>query len=98
MHGQNLARTLQFTIEFIQNSVLAGIVESDGEAAVIESKQSQAKLLQKQTTLDETASQALLNQMTEAILASLDRSLTLNRSVPLNDDELDNSSSLQRWQ
>ena len=98
MHGQNLARTLQFTIEFIQNSVLAGIVESDGEAAVIESKQSQAKLLQKQTTLDETASQALLNQMTEAILASLDRSLTLNRSVPLNDNELDNSSSLQRWQ
>ena len=40
----NLGRTLQQTCEYIQNQVLAGIIETDSKVAAIESKQSQARM------------------------------------------------------
>jgi hypothetical protein len=51
----NLGRLLQQTIEYLQDQVLAGILETDSEAETIESKQSQAKMIKRQSSMDENA-------------------------------------------
>jgi len=75
----NLGRLLQQTVEYLQNQVLSSILETDVEAQAIESKQSQAKMVKRQASLDENATLELFNQMITAAWATLDRSLKINR-------------------
>ena len=61
LESLNLGRSLQLTCEYIQNQVLAGILETDTEVAHIESKQSQARMIHAQSTIDEAASTKVFN-------------------------------------
>ena len=78
----NLGRSLQLTCEYIQNQVLASILETDTEVAHIESKQSQARMIHAKSTIDETASTNVFNQLSELIFGNIDRSLRINRLAP----------------
>lgn len=75
----NLGRLLQQTMEYLQNQVLAGVLETDAQAQAIESKQSQAKMIKRQASLDENATLELFKQMATAAWATLERSLKVNR-------------------
>ena len=82
LESLNLGRSLQLTCEYIQNQVLAGILETDTEVAHIESKQSQARMIHAQSTIDEAASTKVFNQLSELIFGNIDRSLRINRLAP----------------
>ena len=82
LENLNLGRSLQLTCEYIQNQVLTGILETDDEVAQIESKQSQARMVQAQSTIDEAASTNVFYQLSELIFGNIDRSLKINRLAP----------------
>ena len=50
--------------------------------AQIESKQSQARMIHAQSTIDEAASTNVFNQLSELIFGNIDRSLQINRLAP----------------
>ena len=55
---------------------------TENEVEVIESQQSQNRLVKAQSTLDEHASTDIVNQITEMIWSNIKRSISVNRGQP----------------
>ena len=93
----NIGRTLQHTCEYLQNQVLASIIQTEGEVEVIESKQSQDKMFAEQKTLDEHACKAVINQMQSMVWSNIRRSVDNNRNQPCPDRRRDEETIQQRF-
>ena len=64
---------------------------------MIESKQSQAKMVTAQTTLDEHSSKAVIEQMTSMVWSNVKRTVDNNRNQPCPDRRRDGDSCHQRF-
>lgn len=78
----NMGYRLQCTTEFLQNQVLAGLVQTEEEPETVEQVESGPKLLKRKTSIDQDQSSLLVGQMVDMAFSNLETAIAANRLVP----------------